>query len=219
MEICWVSGSGDWSWISGTQTRWWNTCSLISGFQHVPVQLNRDVSISDWLQLFSGCRWNFQKGVKLYHQLDKGCATSCDEDVMKSLYNANRTCCTSLQVQQFHTLFHHLRTHSKLILTACIALLFKNPWLEWGSCRSEAKVHPSFPRSASIYPIFWLFLFPSKYFTTHQFTISPQDWGQILICGLATSKFNPRRSKKKRWPSWPFWRCSIQSWASAIIQA
>lgn len=125
----------------------------------------------------------------------------CDEEFIQS--QLHRTCCTSLQVQQFHTLFHHLQTHSKLILTACIALLFKKPWLEWGFCRSEAKVHPSFPRSASTYPILGLFLFPSKYFTTHQFTISPQNWGQILICGLATSKFNPRRSKKRLWPSWP----------------
>ena len=38
-EICWVR-TGDWSWISGTQTRWWNSCSLISGFQRVPVLCN-----------------------------------------------------------------------------------------------------------------------------------------------------------------------------------
>ena len=149
----------------------------------------------------------------------------CDEEFIQC--QLHRTCCTSLQVQQFHTLFHHLHTHSKLILTACIALLFKNPWLEWGFCRSEAKMHPSFPRSASIYPILGLFFIPVKIFhhtSIHHITTGLGANSNLWLGHVQVQPTSLQEKALRRWPSWPFWRCSIldtwsQSWASAIIQA
>ncbi len=57
-----------------------------------------------------------------------------------------------------------------------LALLFKKSWLEWGSCRSEAKVHPNEFSSISInlFNLRAVFI-PFRIFhhKSHQFTISP----------------------------------------------